>query len=358
MTKEEIQDALHSLGFKLADRGTYWQTNAIWRGGDNNTAIQIYKDTGVWIDYVDQAGYKPFQALVGKVLRTNDSNVLDKYTINESKTIDIFENIDRKDTIQVEKTYSKELLKGLLPHHKFYLDKGISHDTLSLYQCGLATAGKLNNRYVFPIFKFQDPNTIIGFTGRSMLWSKDNSNIPKWKHVGTKRNWVYPICLGEDFYQSIEDSETLYIVESVGDSLALTENGLKNHMVTFGLDLSSQQLMAIVAFNPQKIVIAMNNDESQVGMKASIKHFVSLLDFFDFERLYIVQPQQNDLSDMQKNKCFNDWANKQVNQEAQQRYILEYLRNSNNQRSFPKKANIGSKIEMLASHLNEDIFDG
>jgi len=356
MTKEEIQDTLHNLGFKLSDRGAYWQTSAIWRGGDNTTAIQIYKDTGVWKDFVEGTRHKPFQALVSKVLRTNDSKTLEKYIINENKTIDVFENVDRKDTIQVEKTYSKELLKGLLPHHKFYLDKGISHETLSLYQCGLATAGKLNNRYVFPVFRFRDPETIIGFTGRSMLWGKDNQDIAKWKHIGTKRNWVYPACLGQDFEKSIEESQCIYIVESIGDSLALTENNLKNHIVTFGLDLSSQQLMAILSLNPKKIVIAMNNDQSKVGLSASIKHYISLLDFFDIDKLYIVLPQQNDLSDMHKNKCFDDWANKQVNQKSQQEFILNYLRHPSNRQGFPKKANINAKIEMLASHLNEDTF--
>jgi len=356
MTKEEIQDTLHNLGFKLSDRGSYWQTSAIWRGGDNNTAIQIYKDTGVWKDFVQGTMHKPFQALVSQVLRTNDASVLQKYTVNGFKTVDIFENTDKKYIIQVEKTYKKELLKGLLPHHKFYLDKGISHNTLSLYQSGLATAGKLNNRYVFPIFRFKDTETIIGFSGRSMLWDKENNNAPKWKHIGTKRNWVYPICLGEDFEESIETSNTIYIVESIGDSLALTENGLKNHLVTFGLDLSSQQLMAILAYSPKKIIISMNNDQSGAGMKASIKHFVSLLDFFDIDKIYIVLPQQNDLSDMHSNKCFGDWLNKKVNQKNQQEYILNYLRNTNNKYSFPRRANIDSKIKMLASHLNEDIF--
>ena len=50
MTKEEIQDTFN-LASKLSDRGAN-KTSAIWRGGDNTTAIQIYKDTGVWKDFV------------------------------------------------------------------------------------------------------------------------------------------------------------------------------------------------------------------------------------------------------------------------------------------------------------------
>ena len=49
MNSEKIKESLLALGFKLNDRGSYWQTNAIFRNGDNQTAIQIYKDKQ-WMD--------------------------------------------------------------------------------------------------------------------------------------------------------------------------------------------------------------------------------------------------------------------------------------------------------------------
>ena len=52
MTSDDIKDTLISLGYKLSDRGKYWQCAAAHRGGDNQTALQIYKDTGIWKDYV------------------------------------------------------------------------------------------------------------------------------------------------------------------------------------------------------------------------------------------------------------------------------------------------------------------
>ena len=57
METEDIKEVLLELGFKLRDRGPYWQTNALWRNGDNFTAVQIYKDSGVWRDYVDGTSF-------------------------------------------------------------------------------------------------------------------------------------------------------------------------------------------------------------------------------------------------------------------------------------------------------------
>ena len=64
MNSSKIEEVLTSLGYKLTDRGSYWQTSAIYRNGDNNTALQIYKDTGVWKDYVEQTPYMTFEKLL------------------------------------------------------------------------------------------------------------------------------------------------------------------------------------------------------------------------------------------------------------------------------------------------------
>ena len=126
------------------------------------------------------------------------------------------------------KVLELEYLSKLLPHFKFYNDKKVSNLTLKLYKGGLATAGKLNGRFVFPIFDENDPSQIIGFTGRHLRW-KSESEFPKWKHVGRKSNWLYPICISNDtgsfpFLECTQERREIIIVESIGDSLALTEN--------------------------------------------------------------------------------------------------------------------------------------
>ena len=42
MTPEKIKESLDSLGYKLSDRGQYWQTNAIFRNGQ----ISMFLDEG------------------------------------------------------------------------------------------------------------------------------------------------------------------------------------------------------------------------------------------------------------------------------------------------------------------------
>ena len=79
MSPEKIKDSLIQLGYKLADRGSYWQTNAIFRNGDNKTAIQIYKNTGVWKDHVQNSTFSPFSRLVEITLGTNDKNRLKQF---------------------------------------------------------------------------------------------------------------------------------------------------------------------------------------------------------------------------------------------------------------------------------------
>ena len=75
MDKEKIHKLLCTLGFKLRDRGAYWQTTAVYRNGDNPTAIQIYKDSGVWKDHVSQSKFMPLKRLVEISLGTNDPKV-------------------------------------------------------------------------------------------------------------------------------------------------------------------------------------------------------------------------------------------------------------------------------------------
>ena len=63
---------LEELGFKLIDRGSFWHSNAAYRDGDNNSALQIYKNSGVWKDFVEDTDFLPFEVLLEKTLNTTD----------------------------------------------------------------------------------------------------------------------------------------------------------------------------------------------------------------------------------------------------------------------------------------------
>ena len=137
MDNTNIEEVLTSLGYKLTDRGSYWQTSAVFRDGNNNTAIQIYKDSGVWKDYVQQTPYMTFDKLLKVTLKTNDEEVIGKY-IKEKDPFE-FTNLKSTEKITMEKTYPESCLDRLLPHYKFYNDRGISTSILKLFNCGYAT---------------------------------------------------------------------------------------------------------------------------------------------------------------------------------------------------------------------------
>ena len=63
MSSEDFQGVLESIGYNLIDCGDHWRTQALYRDGDNKTAVKIYKNTGVWMDFVESRGSLPFEAL-------------------------------------------------------------------------------------------------------------------------------------------------------------------------------------------------------------------------------------------------------------------------------------------------------
>ena len=60
MSADNIKNVLSNLGYKLVDCGNHWRTSALYRGGNNPTALCVYKDSGTWIDYVNYSNALPF----------------------------------------------------------------------------------------------------------------------------------------------------------------------------------------------------------------------------------------------------------------------------------------------------------
>jgi len=307
--QDKVKEILDELGYRLADRGSYWQTNAVFRDGDNKTAIQVYKDTGVWKDYVEGTEYLPLQALVKKTSGTDSKN-LDKI-LGEMKEGEDLHHVDKLET---EKSFDDSAFENLIPHYDFYTEKGISLKTLKHFQSGLSTGGQMYQRHVFPIRN--EHQEIHGVSGRD-VGNTSNSARPKWKHVGKTSNWVYPLYLKNNIgnspcYESIISKKEVIIVESIGDCINLYENGFQNCLVSFGLNISQKLICAITELNPSKITISFNNDklsEENRGLIASIKNYCKLLSFFDYEKLQICLPTKKDFGDMDT-EDFSLWENK------------------------------------------------
>jgi hypothetical protein len=345
----DVKEVLESLGYKLSDRGPYWQTNAMFRDGDNKTALQIYKDTGVWKDYVQDTPYAKFESLVKKTLGTNNKSILKKY-LKDSDLNDLKERRATDDKIKMEEIFDIEVLEKLLPHYKFYNERGITDDTLKFFRGGFATYGQMNKRFVFPIFN--QYHQIHGFAGRDMI-SRDNR--PKWKHIGRKSNWIYPAYLkdrdGTQIADIISETGKVILVESIGDLLALYEQGIKNVLVTFGLDVSPSLICFLSGASVNKIVLAFNNDsakEENRGLNACIKNYLKLLGHFDAGMVQICLPTANDFGDMDDDD-FAVWKKKHRDldgqaQQAQVRKTAQLL--------F-KKGKLSKNIMNNIKYINE-----
>lgn len=291
-----LKDILENLGYKLKDCGAYWQTNAVYRGGDNPQAIQIYKDSGVWKDFVEDTMYLPIEALVEKTIGSGDSIEIRNLLKNTQSVINQ-EYQQKKNLLNEEKSYSTSCLEKLLPQYDLYqkINNNISEDTLKIFQSGLATSGKMYRRFVFPIVR-QD-GRIHGFSGRKAA----DFDGPKWIHLGKKNNWFYPFYLNESIPTSIDQNQSVHIVESIGDCLSLYEQGIHNTLVAFGVSLSPKFISRLSVLNLKRIYISFNNDfesEKNAGFEGSIKSIFKLLDVVDFEKIFFVPPHENDFGKM------------------------------------------------------------
>jgi len=289
----DYQSILTNLGYDLRDRGDYWQTNALFRGGDNKTAIQIWKDSGRVKDYVEGKYYSFSQFLY---IACDDKAVVNKL-LNDKK-IDCNEIFTRKtkNFLMQEKTYQTEVLNKLLPHYDFYLNKGIDYKVIEEYKCGLATSGKMYQRLVFPILR--KDGLIHGFSGRLMV---SHDTKPKWLHMGKKSDWFYPYYVSNSVAESILEKNEVILVESIGDSLSLSNAGYYNNLVIFGLTLSPQFVSKLVNFGLSKIIIAFNNDvssECNRGLDGALKSIMRLTRCFDVNQLYCAKLPKNDFGEM------------------------------------------------------------
>lgn len=344
--KKDIEKTLKSLGYSLIDRGGFWHSAAVYRGGDNKTALQIYKDTGVWRDFVKASPFYPFEKLV-------------KLTVGEERSVDILKRIEQDKPLDLELEekapkmdiptfFSHKEVETLVPHYSFYNKKKISDNTLKLYRCGMAMSGKMNGRFVFPVF--DENGKVVGMSGRILLPS---SSAPKWKHIGVKRDWIYPINIkprndDNPFLNSIEEKKEIILVESIGDSLALTQNGFFNHIVLFGVDISSKQIGFLLSQNPSKIIISLNNDKEKAdntGLNSSIKIYLKLLEFFEVSKLQIILPLKKDFGEMNESEIdFSLWRNKDIDNIKQVKWIAEKI-------SSPEFKTFSGKKKILNSYL-------
>ena len=285
---EGVKEALINLGYTLKDFGQSYRAKPLYRDSNNNTSLSINKESGRFVDFSAQISGS-FEELIKLTLNLQTIEEANKW-LND-KNINV-EYVAEKPKLKYVKALDESFIKDLKPDYSYWEGRGIKKETLEIFGGGVSREGKMNGRYVFPVF--DSKKRLLGVAGRD-IWN--NSDRPKWKILGAKDSFIYPFFVS---YNIVRCWDEIVLVESIGDMLALWQAGVKGSLVLFGVDLSEQKLVSLLKLNPKKIIVALNNDSENnlVGNLASIKIQKKLLKHFNPKQVVIGNPAKNDFGEM------------------------------------------------------------
>lgn len=296
-----VKEILIDLGYSNISEGPKeYRMRPIYRDSDNNTVLSVKKESGRFIDFS--------KGITGSIedlikLSLNLKNVEEVKTWISNKNISLERREEAKPKLVTQKVYEKDMLLKLKKDHSYWINRGIPEDVVSQFEGGVASSGKMAGRYVFPIFNKYDQ--IVGFSGRDIL---GRSEVPKWKHIGNKSFWCFPAKLT---LKAIKSKKEVFIVESIGDALALYNAGIDNFIVSFGLEISTAIINFLLKVDVSKIRICFNDDSenNSAGNEASEKAYNKLTKFFDRNQVVINLPSKNDFGEMTTEEI-TEWKRK------------------------------------------------
>lgn len=298
---QEVKDILISLGYELTYDKDGWRTNAVFRGGDNKTALKIFNN-GTWIDFVENKKGN----LEDLVKLTIGENIDVKSWLSDK--IDLNNLEIKKSPIIIPEIFNQEILKDLIQDYTYITNRGISKETAQIFSCGVCLDSqtllqKLKNRQIFCIYNSK--KQLIGFSGRSLI----EDNKIKYKHLGGRNSWVYPVYLNNNI---IKEQKEVILIEGVFDAMRLWDLDIKNTIVLFGTELSHSILNYLLKVNPSKILIATNNEvdlNGGVGNQAAQKIYNRLKRYFNLNQLKIHLPPKKDFAEIKDDKEILNWYN-------------------------------------------------
>lgn len=286
-----VKEILENIGYKLKEDGDFLRGVSLHRGGDNPTSLRINKHTGSYVDFpVNDSG--SFDELLRKAVGETEARkikTLSKVEFSLKEPI--------KDKLTMQKTFSLEDLGTTVRNYNFYNKRGISEETQKLFDLSVCMSGKMCRRVVFPIY--EPSGEVLGFAGRSIF-----PNDIKWKKIGETKNWRYPLFLSEEY---IKAEDSVILVESIGDTLALFDAGIKNVLCLFGIKLLKGVKQELIRLSPKKVYISTNNepDNHSRGNNAAQKIYEDLTMYFSENKLEIKLPPQKDFGDCSKEEIIN-----------------------------------------------------
>jgi len=299
------REALADMGYSnICENTREYRMRPIYRDSGNSSSLKVDKETGFFVDY-GQNAKGSFADLVKITMGLKNLSEARTWLSEKQIAPDAILT-ENKPLIKATKKYSNMTLQKLEPNHEYWIKRGVPIEVMKLFKGGVVSEGKMKNRYVFPILNGKEE--IIGFTGRDIQCSSSSSR-PKWKHIGDKSSWRYPLQVN---YSIINDTKKAIIVESIGDMLSLWTAGIKNTMVAFGLEVSNSLVNFLLREDPNKITIALNNDESKssAGNIAADKTYKKLSKYFDKRQLEIKLPTKNDFGEMDTEEILK-WQTKE-----------------------------------------------
>jgi hypothetical protein len=288
----DVKSILLDIGYSnIKDNGRELRMRPIYRDSGNDSVLSVRKDTGHFIDFSKSiSGSFEYLVQISLGLKNIDEakeTLQKKWSISDIKR-------EHRPTVSSSKIFPKSYLSKLMPIHSYWIDRGVSLKTLNVFKGGVVESGTMANRYVFPILDCKE--RLVGVTGRYVKLL-ENENIPKWLHKGRTSEWKYPLQVNHEI---IEKEKKIFLIESIGDMLALWEAGIKNTLIVFGLNLSPSMISLLIKLDPDKIFISFNNDayNNSAGNKASEKAKQKLIKHFNPEDVEIKLPDKNDFGEM------------------------------------------------------------
>lgn len=288
-----VKDILQTIGYIPNELGKSFRCKPLYRTSDNNTVLSIDKTTGCWYDFKEGVGGS-LEQLVKLTLKLKTDKEVSEFL--SAKQYIQHKELQEDNLVSSIKTFPIEQLNKLEPDNSYWNKRGISTETLSIFKGGIALDGRMCNRYVFPVFNSR--GEIVGYSGRDLTNSRYR---PKWKHIGSKREWCYPLYFNKELINA--DKEVI-LIESVGDMLALWDTDIKNTIVTFGLKINAKIISYLIKIDISKIVIALNNDSlaNNAGNNAANEMLEQLSNYFDAIQLQIALPIKKDFGEMSKDE--------------------------------------------------------
>ena len=236
----DVKDILVNIGYTLFDSGKEYRTKPLYRDSSSNSVLSIKKDSGRWVDFKENR-FGNLEELVQITLNLKDLSEAKSYISNNFQL-----RIPKpeKERLKAPTIFNKHDLRHIIPDYSYWKGRGVSSETLQLFDSGVMRSGKMKDRYVFPVFDKRD--RLVGVAGRDVTGKQQM----KWKLLGEKNSWAYPMKYNLNF---LRNDRKVFLVESIGDMLALWEAGIKNCIVTFGLAITPKIKQVLMFTDPKKI---------------------------------------------------------------------------------------------------------